>query len=445
LRSGLGRTLVLLSGGALATAGWGAVFPFLYADIATARGLGGAVATGTFTAFALGSVLAAPVAGWTADRCNATVVAALSRVALAVSTVLLALAGTASAVWLAAAAFGASLAMSQPAIQVILLARTPADRRRDVFAWQFIAINLGAAAGAALGGLLVDLSSQDAMRPVYLVAALSCLVSAAVVAVAGRGAQACVTASQGAGETVSYADILRRRPIRWLLGIALLITLACYAQFDAGLPAYVLDSTEVTPALLGGAVAVNAVLVAVLTGPVVAYTRRRRGTSLLAVCALLWVACWVIFGLPLLITGFDSVLVFLGFAALSLGETMMAPILSPLAATLAPPGAAGRAMAAVTGATTVATAIGPILSGALLGLELPGLFIAMQVTFCLAAAAAALRLRPLVPQPAQLDGQPAQLDGPLSQPGGPLTQPTQPEDQSSPAGGFSELPLGAAA
>ncbi len=398
MRSGLGRTLVLLSGGALATAGWGAVFPFLYADIATARGLGGAVATGTFTAFALGSVLAAPLAGWTADRCNPTAVAALSRVALAVSTVLLAIASRPFTIWLAAAAFGAALAMAQPAIQVILLARTPADRRRDVFAWQFIAINLAAAAGAALGGLLVDLSSQDAMRPVYLVAAAGCLISAVVVAFAGRGAHACSGASQGDGRTASYAELLRHKPIRLLLGIALLITLACYAQFDAGLPAYVLDSTKVTPALLGAAVAINAVLVAVLTGPVVAFTRHRLGTSLLTVAALLWVFCWAIFGLPLVIRGFDSVFVFIGFAALSLGETMMAPILSPLAAALAPPGAAGRTMAAVSGASTVATAIGPILSGVLLGLRLPAVFSAMQILFCLAAAAAALRLRRLAPK-----------------------------------------------
>jgi MFS family permease len=248
-------------------------------------------AAGTFTAFAVGSIAAAPVAGWLADRSNPTVVAVLARIGLAVFTLQLAFAQGASEIWLAAAAFGAALALAQPAIQVILLARTPANRRRDVFAWQFIAVNLGAAGGAALGGMLVDLSSQSAMRPVYLVAAAASMLSAAVVSVAGRGAHGTVTASQGAGEAASYRDILRSRQVRWLLGIALLITLACYAQYDAGLPACVLDSTTVSPALLGTAVAINATIVAVLTGPVVAYTRKRRDTSLLAVCALLWVGC----------------------------------------------------------------------------------------------------------------------------------------------------------
>ncbi|MGX7680791.1 MFS transporter [Jatrophihabitans sp. DSM 45814] len=397
MRSGLGRTLVLLAGGALATGGWGAVFPFLYADISDARGLGSGVAAGTFTAFAVGSIVAAPLAGWLADRANPTVVAVLARLGLALFTALLAVATTPDAIFLVAAGFGAALALAQPAIQVMLLARTAPEQRRDVFAWQFIAINLAAAAGAALGGSLVDLSSQAAMRPVYVVAVVASLISAVAVGLAGRGAHAGVLASQGAGETVSYRDILAKRPVRWLLGISLLITLACYAQYDAGLPAYVLDSTTVSPALLGAAVAMNAILVAALTGPVVAYTRKRRGTSLLATCAMLWVVCWLIFGLPLIISGSDGAFVLIGFLALSFGETMMAPILSPLAAALAPEGAAGRTMAAVTGASTVATAIGPILSSALLGMHLPAGFIAMQVMFCLASAAAALRLRRMMP------------------------------------------------
>jgi hypothetical protein len=179
------------------------------------------------------------------------VVAVLARIALAMFTLQLAFARSASEIWLAAAAFGAALALAQPAIQVILLARTPANRRRDVFAWQFIAVNLGAAGGAALGGMLVDLSSQSAMRPVYLVA----------------------------------------------------------------------------------------------------------------------------------------------------------PILSPLAAALAPVGAVGRTMAAVTGAATVATAIGPILSSTLLGLHLPAGFIALQILFCPAAAAASMRLRGLMLRRVGLAGQ----------------------------------------
>ncbi|HEX2901854.1 MAG TPA: MFS transporter [Jatrophihabitans sp.] len=398
MRTALGRTIVLLSGGALATAGWGAVFPFLFADIADARHLGAGVAAATFTAFALGSILAAPVAGSLADRTNPVRVAVLARLALAAFTGALVLVGDPLLIWLIAAGFGASLALAQPAIQVLLLGMAPAEKRRDVFAWQFIALNLAAAAGAAVGGQLVDLSSRQGMVGVYAVAVVAALASAGIVGWAGRGQAATGPAVESApGESVSYLAVLRLRPVRWLLAVALLITLACYAQYDAGLPAYVLKATSVQPAALGSAVALNAVLVAVLTGPVVAFTRHRAGTSLLAVCAAIWVLCWLVFGLPLFVHGRDTAFVLIGFAIMSMGETMMAPILSPLAAALAPDGAAGRTMASVTGASTIATAIGPVLSSGLLGIGHPGGFILLQVGCCVAAGATALRLGRLMP------------------------------------------------
>ena len=394
MRSVHGRTAVLLSGGALATAGWGAVFPFLFADVADARGLGAGVAAGTFIAFAIGSVLAAPLAGSLADRTNPVAVAVLARLGLAVCIGLLGWAPDPRTIWFAAAGFGAALAIAQPAIGVLLLGRVPAGRQRDVFGWQFIALNLAAAGGAVAGSALVDLSSQAAMRPVYAVGVLAALASAVVVGVAGRGVGSSGAGSRG-GEPelgLSYRQLLSRRPVRLLLLVAFGITLACYAQYDAGLPAYVLVATSVSPAALGTAVALNAVLVAVLTGPVVVATRRHSGTTLLAGCAAIWVVCWLIFGLPLLLSGHDEGFVLLGFAVMSVGETMMAPILSPLAASLAPDGAAGRTIAAVTGAGTAATAVGPVLSSALLGLGRPGEFIVLQVSCCVAAGLLALRL-----------------------------------------------------
>lgn len=92
------------------------------------------------------------------------------------------------------------------------------------------------------------------------------------------------------------------------------MTLACYAQYESGLPAYVLDSANVSPKLLGIAVAVNAVLVAALTGPVVAATKRHSPTSLLAACAGIWIGCWALFGIPLIASGLGSAAVLAGYA-----------------------------------------------------------------------------------------------------------------------------------
>lgn len=389
-----GRTAVLIGGSSLATAGYGAVLPYLYSDVAQARGLGGAAAAGMFTAFALGSLATTPVAGRLADRRDPVLVAALARLGVVVAILALAAAATTATVWLAAAAYGAAVAATQPAIQVLLLAWVPEERRRDAFAWQFIGSNLALAVGGVAGGLLVDLSSAAGVQPVYRFAAAASLLSAALVWAVGRGAPALRSpVATDLGGDVGWRAVLGRPAVRRLLAVTALLTLACYAQYESGLPAYALGSLDVTPRLLGVAVAVNAVLVAVLTGPVVAFTRRHDPASLLATCAAIWIGCWLVLALPLLHAGPAAAYVVVGYAAFSFGETMLSPVLSPLAAQFAPEGAVGRTLAAVGGATTGATAVGPALSGALLALHVPAGFIALQLACCVGAIAVAGTLR----------------------------------------------------
>lgn len=391
-----GRLTMLIGGSALASAGWGAVLPYVYTDIADARGFGPGTAAITFTALAVGSLLAAPIAGQLADRHDPVVVAALSRFIIAVAVLALGVAASPLLVWLTAAAVGAGVAATQPAVQVILLAWTSENRRRDVFAWQFIAMNLALAVGGFVGGFAIDLSTPGGARPVYVIAAAGAAVSAAIVYLVGRGRPAHVAAVGGTPEHASYRTLLATPAIRWLLGVTFLLTLACYAQYESGLPAYALDAVNVSPRLLGIAVAINAILVAALTAPVVAATKNHSPTTLLAACATIWIGCWALLGLPLLVSGVGGAAVFAGYAMFSLGETMLAPVLSPLAASLAPEGATGRTLGAVTGATTVAAAIGPALAGALLALHLPALFIALQLACCLGAIVATTTLGALM-------------------------------------------------
>jgi MFS family permease len=400
-----GRLAALILGSALSSAGYGAVLPYLYADIATTRGLGGLSAAMTFTAFAVGSLVAAPFAGRLADRHRPALVAALARAGMAVALLALAWASDAPAVWLAAAGVGAGIAMSQPAVAVLLLAWTPEARTRDVFAWQFIALNLALAAGGLVGGLTVDLSTPAGTRPIYWFAAAAALASAIAVHAVGRldaarpVAGLPVDALDPAGDA-GYRALLGQRPVRYLLGIALLLTLACYAQYDSGLPAYALGALHVAPSTIGIGVAVNAVVVSALTRPMVVLTRRFSPTTLLALCGGLWVLCWLIFAVPLALPAAGSLAIVVGYGAISFGETVLAPVLSPFAATLAPDGAVGRTLGAVTGASTAATAVGPAVSGVLLALGVPLLFIAVQLACCVGGAWLALRLGRIVhPRP----------------------------------------------
>jgi MFS family permease len=392
VRASVRQLGLLIAGVSLGSVGWGAVLPFLYADVSQARGLGPSVAAGTFTAFALGALAAAPVAGRLADRLRPVTVATAARVAMVGALLALTVADTAATLWAAALAYGAAYAVVQPAVSVLVLELTPRWRRRDAFAAQFIGLNLGLALGGLVGGRLVDLTTATGARPAYLFAAAASVLSAVIVAGAGRSVRRPAVPVGEPGEELGLRAVLRVPAVRWLLGVTLLLTLACYAQYDAGLPSYALTVLDVPPATLGTAVAVNSVLVAVLTAPVVRATRSVSPARLLAACGAIWVAVWLVLALPLAVPGAAGALVVLGYALFSPGETMLAPVLSPLAATLAPAGAVGRTLAAVNGAQTVATAVGPGLSAVLLGIGAPPVFLAVQVLTCLLAVGAALRL-----------------------------------------------------
>ncbi len=393
MRSSDRHLAVLLIGASLGAVGWGSVLPFLYADIATARGLGASVAAVTFSAFALGALLAAPIAGRLADRSRPVVVVTVARLGMVLAVVALMYARGAVPIWAAALAYGAALAVVQPATSVMVLELTPPAKRRDAFAWQFIGQNLGLALGGFVGGYLVDLSSATGSRPAYAFAAVCSIASAVLVGIVGRRTERHRVSSVATpGEDVGYRAVLRAPGVRWMLAVTVLLTLACYAQFDSGLPAYALSVLDVPATTLGTAVAVNAVLVAILTAPVVKATRRVSPAVLLAVCALLWVGVWLVLAAPMMHALPSSAFVIAGYALFSVGETMLAPVLTPLAASLAPPGATGRTLAAMSGGQTLATAIGPGLSGVLLALGVPAAFIALQVTCCLLAVLGARRL-----------------------------------------------------
>jgi hypothetical protein len=84
-----------------------------------------------------------------------------------------------------------------------------------------------------------------------------------------------------------------------VFAIHLVLALALYAQFNAGLPALVLTGLQASIHTFGLAVAINACLVAAITAPVAATTRKDNANRLLAGSSSIWLAGWLVLALPL--------------------------------------------------------------------------------------------------------------------------------------------------
>ena len=277
------------------------------------------------------------------------------------------------------------------------------DRRR-VFAWQFTGQSLGMAVGAFGAGYVVDLDRPTGMWPAFATAATGFLVSGALLVAAGARRwgmpvgvhEEGALTSTGVG-TASPREALRAiwaiPALRWTALITVTLALGFYAQFESGLPAYALTVLHVEETTIGLAAAVNCVVIIALQMLVVRLTAKRSGATLLMGVGAIWTLSWLVLASSALAPELSAALFVTTFGIFAVGETMYAPVLNPLTASLAPSGLVGTTLGMFTALQTGFSAVGPLVAGVMLGAGLGSAFIGLHVAISLIAVFGAWRLR----------------------------------------------------
>lgn len=416
------RARLLILASAIAMLGWGTVLPYQYAYAADTRGWGALLAAAASSLFSVGALLAAPVGGRLADR--------VSPVLVAVGAKVIAAAGAASLIWadsptaflVGMFVFGLGITAANPAQSVLVLQWVGGHDRRKVFAWQFTGQALGMAVGAFAAGYVVDLDRADGMWPAFATAGGGFLVSAALLLVAGMarwgaapgvdaGAEPGVGSGAAAVGGAAHEPVRQASPrealraiwaipaLRWTALITVTLALGFYAQFESGLPAYALTVLHVDETTIGLAAAVNCVVIIALQMLVVRLTANRSGATLLMGVGLIWTVSWLVLAASALAPQLAAVLFVTTFGIFAVGETMYAPVLNPLTASLAPSGLVGTTLGMFTALQTGFSAVGPLVAGVILGAGLGSLFIGLHVAISLLAVFGAWRLRATLKAP----------------------------------------------
>jgi MFS family permease len=424
------RTKILILASAIGMLGWGTVLPYQYAYAANTRGWGALAAALASTLFSVGALVAAPIGGRLADRFDPVVVAVTAKLVAAVGVGGLVLADSPAAFFTGMFVFGLGLTAATPAASVLVLRWVRAEDRRKVFAYKFTAEAVGMAVGAFVAGQLVDLSRPDGMTWAFVAAGVGFALSAGLIYVAGVGAPSLAdselgaTAGRSAGDAVDRVGVLDglRRifavpALRWTALVTVTLALGFYAQFESGLPAYALTVLDVRESTIGLAAAVNCLVIVALQVVVVRLTAKRSAPSLLMVVGGIWTLSWVVLSVAQLEPAIASAVFVTTFGIFAVGETMYAPVLNPLTASLAPAGMVGTTLGTFTAIQTTFSALGPLVAGALLGAGLANGFLVMHVVISLTAVYGAWRLR-----------------GALRRHGGATTRPTPEQDGHMDAG-----------
>ena len=324
----------------------------------TGRGYSAGAAGLVLGVSGLGNVLGNTVGGYLADRIGRRWTIVLSAVPTAGLTAIVPSLGPFPLLVAVVGLIGVTSQLYRPAAAAVLLDSVATNQQRlAAFAVFRFAMNIGAALGGVIGGVLASTSYVA----LFLGNAAACLLFGVVVAVLLRDAPQPRADQDEADPEVGYRQALADRAlVRFLL--MTLVGEFVYIQTTVGLPLHVTD-VGLSARDFGLLIGLNGLVVLVLELPTTGAVSRYRPEYVLAIGNLL-------IGAGLALTGFMNGMALLSATVLiwTLGEMMSSSVAAAYLGSLTPPRMAGRYQGLYGAAYTIGTGTGPLIGGAVYAL-----------------------------------------------------------------------------
>jgi MFS family permease len=374
---------IVIAGDAVAALGTGLILPLTLIYLHQVLGIRLPVVGVLLALQAAVGLVAVPFSGALMDRIGARKVLAGTLIGQAVGSAGLAWTHSVATAIPVMVIFGASMAPRFPAFMTLLAGLSPRpDEQQRAFAVNFTVLNAGIGIGGGIGAAVASVHHPASFQAMFLGNAVCCLLFTVVLAKLPdvRAPHSPHAAKAG------YRDVLANRPLRAVVIATLVLAFTGYAALDAGLPAFATVEAHTAVRIVALALTVNTALIVVAQLFVLRLVRVLRRSRALAMIGLIWAVSWAIFGLAGLgLPHTARIACILGFAALfGLGETFMAPTISPLVNSLADDQTRGRANALSTGVYSLAFVVSPTISTGLIAAGLAGLWIGLLCAGCLA-------------------------------------------------------------
>ncbi|GAA3398678.1 MFS transporter [Streptomyces roseoviridis] len=327
----------------------------------------------------LGKVLGNAVGGYLADKIGRRWTIVLSAVTTAGLTTVVPFLEALPLIVTVVGLIGVTSQIYRPAAAAVLVDAVSTNQQRlAAFGVFRFAMNVGAALGGVIGGVLASTSYVE----LFLVNAAACLLFGVVVALLLRDAPKTVDGEEHGGEKAEQAVGYRQAFADRTLVRFLLMTVFCefvYIQSTVGLPLHV-NEVGLTERDFGLLIGLNGLLVLALELPITGAISRYRPEYVLAIGNL-------ITGVGLALTGFTTGMVMLAATVLlwTFGEMLTSSVAMAYLGSLAPPHMVGRYQGLHGVAYTIGTGAGPLIGGALYAFGPWALWLLVGVAGVLAA------------------------------------------------------------
>jgi MFS family permease len=344
------------------------------------------------------ALVAIPVAGTLVDRIGARWVLAGTLTLIAVAQAILAVARTASGAAVALLVLGLAEGPAFPAFNTLLAERAPGTIQQRAFGLNFTLFNAAIGLGALIGAAFADVHSTSSFQAMFAGSALGTLIGAVLIA-AVPGPAAAVPApavavpapavdvpasapAAGAGTVPGpggYREVVADPLRRQMFVLCLALAMCGYGALESGLPAYANVVAKLPVRVVAVSLAVDTLVIVAAQLFVLRYLRGRRRSAALATVGVVWCASWLVFGTAALpgSASARTALVMVFAVVFGLGETFMAPTMTPLVTALVPEELLGRANAISSGMFAFAFLVSPAIVTGFIAIGLAGVWIVL--------------------------------------------------------------------
>jgi len=354
--SGLAPEVWLLALGAFVNRAGTMVLPFLGLYLTGRLGMSTLEAGRVLALYGIGSVLGSSLGGWLSDRLGAVRVQLLSLATTGVAFLVL---GHARGHWQVSLAVLVAATVSdtfRPAMMVAIAHYSPGDTRTRSFALLRLAANAGMAIGPAAGGML----AMHHYTWLFIGDAATCWAAGTLLALTLGVPRSPIrrddpVAAGATGDRSPFSD----GP--FLAFLVLIFLLACaFFQIWSTLPLDLRTTFHLPEPLIGGLLAVNALLIVCFEMLLLRAIEHRDHLRLVGVGAAL-----VGLGLGLLALGGGLLTALASSLVWTLGEMLTMPMSNAVVATRAPLKRTGAYMGAYTVAFSLAFVVAPVAGTAI--------------------------------------------------------------------------------
>lgn len=350
--AGLPRELWLLALAMFVNRAGTMVMPFLVLYLTRDRGLQPTRAGLAIALYGLVALLWSPVAGRFGDRWGQLRMVKASLFTSAVVLVLVPLFHSYLAILGALVVLALVSEPVRPAAMALVSHLAPPERRRQAFALNRLAVNLGMSIGPTAGGFLAEVSFESLF---WADAATSLLAGILLVVIPFRAPQHFHDPPGGHTGT-ALAD----RKLIYIV-LALLPVLVVFFQHNSTMALFLVDNLGFRPSVYGGLFAVNTLLIVVSEVRLNTVTAHWPFGRAMATGALL-----ATLGFAALAVARSELAVALTVVIWTVGEMILFPTASAYFAEISPPSRRGEYLGFYTMAFGVAFSLGPWLGTAVL-------------------------------------------------------------------------------